>query len=322
MGSEDVVVFTHGHCFDGLCSAAAFVRLLEHIEGRPLRFRFQAAMYGPEQNGVLESKLTGGVNAILDYRYTQSDRLTWYFDHHRTAFATPEDRASFDARGDKLWFFDAERPSCTGLVASIAEKKFGLSSEPIAEIVKYADMIDAAAFPSAAWAVESLDPVMRFATVVEHAGDSGFLARMVPRLLAEPLVQIASSEEIQKAFEPLGARLQTFVQLVKKNATVRGQVVLVDMGSETIEIASKFATYALFPECAYSIVVTRHAGRCKISVGYNPWSPHTRRHDISAICKRHGGGGHAVVGAVTIADDVQRARAIAVEIEAELSAPG
>lgn len=319
MGSEDAVVFTHGHCFDGLCSAAAFTRLLEHVEGKKLAIRFQAAMYGPDQNGVPEPRLAGAINAILDYRFTRSDRLTWYFDHHRTAFGTLEDREAYDARGDRKWFLDAERPSCTGYIANIAEQEFGLSSEPIADLVTYADMIDAANFPSASWAVENTDPVMRMAIVVEHAGDSSFIAKMVPRLLTEPLAAIASSEEIQKAFEPLGARLQAFVEKVRAHGAVKDHVVFVDLSGETVEIASKFAPYALFPEIAYSIVLTRYTGRCKISVGYNPWSPQPRRHDISAICKRHGGGGHAVVGAVTIGDDVKRARAIAREIEAELA---
>jgi len=317
----DAVVFTHGHCFDGLCSAAAFARLLEHVEGKKLAIRFQAAMYGPDQNGVPEPKLAGPINAILDYRFTRSDRLTWYFDHHRTAFGTLEDREAYDARGDRKWFLDAARPSCTGLIASIAEEQFGLPVEPIAEMVKYADMIDAANFPSAAWAVESVDPVMRMATVVEHSGDSAFIARMVPRLLSEPLLEIASSEPIQKAYEPLGHRLKNFVDKVRAHGTVKDKVVFIDLAGETVEIASKFAPYALFPEIAYSIVLTRYAGRCKISVGYNPWSAHARTHDISAICKKHGGGGHAVVGAVTIGDDVKKARAIAQEIEAELLAP-
>lgn len=319
MPSEDALVFTHGHCFDGLCSAALFTRLLRHVDGPSRPIRYQSAIYGPDQNGVLEKKMTGAVNAILDYRFTSSDKLTWYFDHHRTAFATPQDRETFDRRGDKPWFFDAARPSCTGFIAHISETTFGLSQESVAEIVKYADMIDAAAFPSAEWAVESKDPVMRFATVVEHSGDAAFITKMAPRLLAEPLAEIASSPEIQNAWAPLGARVASFVEKVKKNATPTEKTVLVDLAGEPVEIASKFAPYALFPECAYSIVVTRFAGRCKISVGYNPWSPHPRTHDISAICKKHGGGGHAVVGAVTIGDDVAKARAIAREIEAELS---
>jgi hypothetical protein len=58
----------------------------------------------------------------------------------------------------------------------------------------------------------------------------------------------------------------------------------------------------------------------KISVGYNPWSGKPRDADISAICARHGGGGHPVVGAIPFrADDLERARTVAREIAAELA---
>ena len=65
--------------------------------------------------------------------------------------------------------------------------------------------------------------------------------------------------------------------------------------------------------------MTRGPYRTKISVGSNPFSPRPRRHNIATICERYGGGGHAVVGAVSLrTDDVERARAIAREIVAEL----
>ena len=38
----------------------------------------------------------------------------------------------------------------------------------------------------------------------------------------------------------------------------------------------------------------------KVGVGYNPWSGKERRHDISAICRRYGGGGHPAVGAFAL----------------------
>jgi nanoRNase/pAp phosphatase (c-di-AMP/oligoRNAs hydrolase) len=57
-----------------------------------------------------------------------------------------------------------------------------------------------------------------------------------------------------------------------------------------------------------------------VSVGSNPWSPIPRTHDISSICARYGGGGHAVVGAVSLAAaEVDKARSIAGEIVSELS---
>jgi len=71
-----------------------------------------------------------------------------------------------------------------------------------------------------------------------------------------------------------------------------GPVVLVDLTGELLEVAGKFVTYALFPASAYSVLVTRSKSKCKISIGYNPWSNLPRRHNIAEICERHGGGGH------------------------------
>ena len=57
----------------------------------------------------------------------------------------------------------------------------------------------------------------------------------------------------------------------------------------------------------------------KISVGSNPWSKIPRTHNIAAICERYGGGGHPVVGAISLpGPDTVAARRIADEIIARL----
>src|ERR1700735_727350 len=97
--SRRVVVATHGHCFDGMCSAVMFTRLLRHVHpGTRFDFEYYAAGYGPGQNGVDPSVLSGDENAILDFRFSRSPKLTWYFDHHVSAFPTAADRALYDAR--------------------------------------------------------------------------------------------------------------------------------------------------------------------------------------------------------------------------------
>ena len=125
MNPRSVVVATHGHCLDGLCSAALFTRLLRHVEGSSeLSFKYLSMGSGPGENGVPERLLTGDVNAILDYRFSASEKLSWYFDHHVSAFATAEERAAYDsreARGAKERFFhDGAYGSCTKLVADIS----------------------------------------------------------------------------------------------------------------------------------------------------------------------------------------------------------
>ena len=62
------------------------------------------------------------------------------------------------------------------------------------------------------------------------------------------------------------------------------------------------------------------AARAKISIGANPWAKVPRTHEINKICERYGGGGHPVVGAISMPkSDLPKARQIARDIVAELS---
>jgi nanoRNase/pAp phosphatase (c-di-AMP/oligoRNAs hydrolase) len=67
------------------------------------------------------------------------------------------------------------------------------------------------------------------------------------------------------------------------------------------------------------VALTRAPQRTKISVGSNPWAPRPRTHNIATLCERYGGGGHAVVGAISFApNEVEKARVALGEIVAEL----
>jgi hypothetical protein len=323
--ARHVMVATHGYCFDGLCSAVMFTRLLRHVHGKtPLRFTYYSAGYGPGQNGVAPDVLSGDENAILDFRFSTSPKLTWYFDHHVSAFPTAAERALYDGRvaaesskGASLrrTFHDGAYGSCTKLIADVGRASFDLDYGPMAELVRWADLIDSAAFPSAEMAVARKEPELGLMTVVEHMGNEAFLAEYVPRLLEEPLAEVASSQKVREAFAPLKTTHEAFVEQVTRNAVVRGPVVFVDLSNEVIEVAGKFVTYALYPKSAYSVTLTRSKSKCKISVGYNPWSGVTRTHDISKICERYGGGGHAVVGAIALpAGDIEGAKKVALEV--------
>ena len=322
MNERRVVVATHGHCFDGMCSAAMFTRLFAEIDPGAHSFRYRAAGYGPGQNGVAESTLNGDVNAILDFRFTASQKLDWYFDHHQSAFVTPDDRQAYE-KGASLdprhMFHDGAYSSCTKLIADIGASTFNVDFSAQKELIAWADMIDAARFPNAEMAVARKEPVLQLMTVVEHRGDDAFLEAMVPRLLREPIDDIARSEDVQKLYAPLKQQHEAFVKLVTDHAKDEGGVVVVDLSEVLLDVAGKFVTYALYPESAYSVLLTRSKSKCKISIGYNPWCKTPRKHNIAAICERYGGGGHPVVGAIsTTADELERAKKIVQDIAAEL----
>ena len=76
-----------------------FTRLYRHrLGGDAATFAYHAAGYGPGQNGVDPKVLSGQVNAILDFRFSALPQLGWYFDHHVSAFVTPDDLAAMTAR--------------------------------------------------------------------------------------------------------------------------------------------------------------------------------------------------------------------------------
>ena len=329
MKPRDILVATHGHCFDGLASAALFTRLARTLAGEaPLSFRYKSCGYGPGMQQIPEAWLDGDESAILDFRYTPSKKLTWYFDHHITGFGSETERdaalagASSDARDAatrREVHYDPTYGSCAKLVADVARERFGVDMSQVAELVSWADIIDAARFETAEAATDPDEPVLQLAAVIEHHGDGPFLNQYAPRLAEGGVVEIAKTPEIQKLWAPIRAAREAIVQRVTRAAEVRGPVVLVDLTDAPLEVAAKFVTYALYPGCAYSVMLTRNKQHYKLSIGWNPWSGAARAHDIASICKRYGGGGHPAVGAFSFPlSAADRAREAARAVVAEL----
>ena len=315
-----VVVATHGHCFDGLASAVLFTRLLGALDGKKRQCVYRGCGYGNGQSRADASLLSGDENAILDYRFSATEKVTWFFDHHRTAFQTSEEQQVFEANRDNgRYFYDPDYSSCTKLISDVSWRHFAMKDPALDELVRWADIVDSARFDSPEQAVNRTDPVLRMVSVVEHYGDDKFIARMVPELSSKPLLEVAQSQFIEDRFKPLGEKHGRFVERVRESGQRMGRVVFVDLTSSVLDSVGKFVTYALFPDSVYSVIVGVLKSGAKVSVGYNPWSGKPLDTDISAICARHGGGGHPVVGAISFrSNEVDRAREVARSIAEEL----
>lgn len=326
-----LTVATHGHCFDGMASAAVFTFLARKLHGE-VGVRYRACTYGPGIDGVPAAWLDGDDNAVLDYRYGPRERLGWYFDHHATAFSTPEMERAALAEADETLstahvpdakrrvFFDPTYGSCTKLVADVARSRFDLVLPPhLEELVSAADIIDAARYASAADAIRVDTPAAVLAAVVEPKGNTTFLHAVMPTLLAEGLEATVALPRVQALWEPLAAGRRLFEERVRERAVVLGPVVLVDMGDLVTEVTAKFHTYAQYPTSMYSVTLLRTPQQLKIGVGYNPWCGRPRTHDVSALCKRYGGGGHPVVGGASMpVTELEQARAIVRSLAEEL----
>jgi hypothetical protein len=267
-----------------------------------------------------EEMFDGDENAIVDFKYSTSDRLTWWFDHHQSAFLTPEDEAHFrqDESGRK--FLDATRKSCTELIADVAATRFDFQDETLAPLVEWAHIIDGALYESPAQCVELAAPALQLMQVIESDPDDSFIEQIIRELATRTLDEVATSAEVQRRFQPILAQHLKTLETIRRKATYARGVVQFDLVDEGLEGFNKFIPYYLYPQTTYSVALTRGSHRTKISVGSNPWAPRPRTHNIATICERYGGGGHAVVGAVSFApDEVERGRAAVQEIVAELS---
>jgi hypothetical protein len=308
----------HGHCFDGVASAAVFTRFYRARVAPGAEVVYTPLLHQP---GALfeESMFDGEENAIVDFKYSPSPRLTWWFDHHQSAFLTPEDEAHFRADREGRKFWDAESKSCTEFIARVAEENFGFRDPSLDTLVHWAHVIDGAFYESAAQPVELREPALQLMQVIENVDDE-FIEGIVRALTTRTLEEVATGEEVQARFRPLLARHRETLEAVGRKVTYARGVVTFDLVDEGLEAFNKFIPYYVRPETTYSVAVTRTPNRTKISVGSNPFSPRPRRHNIASICERYGGGGHAVVGAVSLKPhEVERARQIAREIVAELS---
>lgn len=319
--AEEIVVASHGHCFDGLASAALFARFHARLSGTTeRRYRFLSLGYSPTFSQVPEGWLVGAENAILDFRYTPSDKVTWFFDHHRTGFASEEERAAALSREAGHVHHDGAYPSCARLISDVARERYGIDLSEATDLLAWADRIDTASFASAEEAVRREAPALKLATLIEHKGDTRFYGELAPRLLDRPLEELVADPEIAQRLEPLRREQDLLYARVRHLARLRGRCVTVDLTDVRLEIPAKFYAYAIYPRSLYSVTLTRGRNHFKLSVGWNPWCGEPRAHDIASICLRYGGGGHAAVGAAAFPlADVERAREAFAAVAEELA---
>ncbi len=312
-------VLFHDNCFDGAASAALFARFYREMRAAKAEVAYQGVQH-KLGNAFPPDAFDGDVNVCLDFRYSPSPQLDWWFDHHVSAFQSPEDRAHFEADTSGHKFYDPGARSCTKFEARVLEELFGWDARPFEELVRWADIIDGAQFPDARTAVALEAPALRLMTWIENNKDTALKTRLIEELQVRAIADIAADDYVVGPLAPLLARHQQVIEIIRDRARMQDGVVFFDLTDADVDAHNKFIAYMLFPECRYTVGLTRSASRVKISVGSNPWSGYTRKHNIAEICERHGGGGHPVVGAISLsADQLGRARAIAAEIVTELN---
>lgn len=315
-----VRVFYHDKCFDGACSAALFSRFYRERIRSDVGFVYSGLLH---RAGALfdEKQFDGDENAIVDFKYSSSPKITWWFDHHESAFLSPADAAHFEQDQSNRKFYDPAFKSCTSFIAMIAEERFGFDPASVSELVHWTDIVDGAMYDDAKSAVEMQAPAMKLTMAIEASTDREFVKKTIPLLAYQPLSEILEAPFVAAVLPPLLERHRRSIEILRQRTEEQDGTIYFDITDLELEGYNKFIPYYLHPDSIYSIGLSKSSFRVKVSVGSNPWSKRPPEVNLARICERYGGGGHARVGAISFeVTQSDAAHQAALEIVEELRA--
>jgi len=245
--------------------------------------------------------------------------VTWWFDHHQSAFLTPADAEQFKKHPGPQMFYQPDYKSCTKLIATIAKEKFGFDTQPLADLIHWGDIIDGAQYPTPQSAVEMVEPATQLGLVIEAAPEDGLPARIIPELAYRPLSEMVKLPLVAKHLGPLLERHRKSIEILRERIEACEGVIFFDVSDLDLEGYNKFIPYLLHPECVYSVSVSASAVRAKVSLGTNPWNQATANQNLASLAEKFGGGGHPRVSAISFEPgEVARAREVAHGLAATL----
>ena len=300
-----VHVLHHGWCFDGAASSALFAAFYRRYDGSRTAYRFIPKDHRPG-DPYDPMDFRGADPAVgLDFRYSQHPALTWYFDHHASAFQMPGDREHFlaDTRGQK--FHDSCAASCAGFIARTVRQRFDIDLSAHSDLILWAERIDAADFPSPSMPVLLVEPALQLMTFVESNQDRELASIFIEDLASRPLALHAAADYVQQIVAPRRAQNQADLALIEGRAVVNDGVLAYDLLDQPVRAYNKFIPYYHHPAVRYVVALTRGQDRrIKLTAGYNPWLPRTaREHSMADLLEPFGGGGHPYVGGCSFDPD-------------------
>ncbi len=308
----------HDRCFDGTASAALFYRFYRERFNADANFGFTGMTHRavqPWEDGLFD----GDENAIVDFKYSNSPKVTWWFDHHQSAFLTPADAEKFREHPGPHMFYEPDYKSCTKLIATVANDRFGFDTKPLDELIYWGDIIDGAQYATPEAAVALVEPATQLALVIEAAPENGLPAKIIPELAYRPLAEMVKLPLVAKHLEPLLDRHRKSIEILRERGEASKGVIFFDLSDLDLEGYNKFIPYLLHPECVYSVSVSASAVRAKVSLGTNPWNLANADANLASLAEKFGGGGHARVSAISFdPQNVAHAREVAIQLAADL----
>ena len=133
--------------------------------------------------------------------------------------------------------------------------------------------------------------------------DETYWLRLIDLLRDHSLEKVLADTEVQGQCQRILGLQGKLKEVLFNRAALKGNVIFIDLrGIPDITEANRFLVYTLFPTANISLKVsddTQKTDRTAISVGYNIFNT-TSKINVGALMKKHGGGGHRVVGSCRV----------------------
>lgn len=287
-------IYFHSPCFDGIVSAVLVWDFLEKRDGwvNPL---LHTVNYGQRDSWLSES--LEEPCAVVDFLYHPGARF--WSDHHLTTFLDASAEAHFAARRDAWLLYDAGADSCAGLLWRRFHVDFGYRNSRYAELVAWADKIDAARYESVDEAITGTAPALRLALGLAAGSVGDYCEKLVRALRDRPIEEVANRPDALERYAKARALFDAGLDRFKRAARLEGDDVVVFDVDATDALVSRYAPYYFYPHARYSVGITRLADSAKVTAMRNPWRDFPSV-PLGRIAEALGGGGHQRVAAVLL----------------------
>lgn len=281
----------HSPCFDGIVSAVLTSDYLRRHQSWG-EIEYNQVSYDVRDQWLSTS--LDGQTAVVDFLY-HPDAVFWA-DHHGTAFLNPQVRTHFQTRTDGELIFDESADSCAGLLWRYFADHAGYRNECFAELVHWAEKIDAARYDSVDEALSFAHPALQISASL--SGANGHTEALASALAERSLEEVSRMPEVRERFAKFAASLGEGLARVKASARLRDEIAVFDVDARGVTVP-RYAPYHFFPRALYSVGVVRHEDGAKITAMRNPWLEFDSV-PLGDIFTRFGGGGHERVASALI----------------------
>lgn len=270
--------------FDGVVAAAMVQATTETL------LDLRPAQYAPNLNWTAQHLAPG--TAIVDFLFHPEAAL--WVDHHETTFATEAARTAF--RADSHHVFVPSAASCPEVIAELSWFEGG---EHWREYIRWASVIDGAAYESAAQANDFGNPYVLLAHVIAELADVQSLATLIRAIGRCSAVEVLETQELRASRTRL-LHNDAFVRgRLDSLLRVEGAVALLDQATLDIPYR-RYLAYELYPHVRYGIGLYRSGEAIIVSVGQNPWNE-PGPVNLGQLCREFGGGGRQATAGVPVA---------------------